>query len=1156
MSLLTAKLQKLFAYLFVMAIVSATAFAEVPDAPQDLMVYPEFWEDGGAVNLFWIPSEGNDITYKIYRADGKTEDLTQFSLLDDDKYKIYDENDFGVYAIVEHGFKETYSYYVTASNSDGESDASNIVNIKLFSPNDFVEIISQPKNLSTKINEEWTYIVKAKSNQDGDILFALDEAPDGVEIDEVTGKITWAPTEGGFYFFSVRAYLEDEEDLFTTQSFNVIVNECEIPAVISGQVTDENGKPIKMGMVTLYTLDDDNSEIYLNSYRFVNGEYEFEVDEGAYTFQVEGFADKDKIIYEPQFYKFGWFYLNCGEALSANFVLKTYNWEKEQIFIVSQPPRTAVIGEELTYQVEIEYDGDSEIIYELQNAPDGATISETGLLSWTPEENGYYDFGLMVHTDNQMSHNFQHFMIKVLSCDNPASISGVVTDEEGEPIEHGNVFLLNVGERDDSLYIDDRWGENAEIIDGEYTFGAVDEGEYVLYFEGYGYINEKGYVPEYYNDAKDYEDAEVLTINCEDALTINAELQEMPDWNTYIRFTSEPVRVARIDEEYTYDVDAETNYEDGVIVFGFEYAPEGAEIDAETGLITWTPTESGMYEFAIIAYIEEFGGIFAEYQHFQVIITECENLASISGTIKDEEGNLIENSYVVLINGNLTEDGDSINYVTHIMSENGYYEFDNLDKGTYYIFAEGKGNNREDFYYGEWYDNKYDWMDADAIVLDCGYEVTVDFELEKFVEPERYWVSGNVTDELTGEALPWISVEFIGTDEKTGFTDRFAVWTNQNGNYEIKLNDNMTYIARAAGMNIGINSDTNGLFAYWPEYYDNTNDPTEATVIELTGNLEDVDFTLERIPDYENSLSGSIIDENDIAVSPAVVVAYLIDAENDAFDEMVYFGRVAEVNDDGKFELENLIPGEYVLMAHPHDRMYVPGYYKEDDFAVRSWEDATVVTVEESGNSGEYTIMLELHQKVAGKGKVRGSVGRQGKTAKITDEVASDDALVGAMIYVQNSDGKFVNTVQTDEMGQFNVEGLPNGEYTLRADKIGYFTGSTNFVIDGEEEVEVNFDLDTKAMTSVEDYFTADNANIFPNPANQNFTVEFNSLISGSITISVSNLLGNVVHEQKANASAGINQFSVDLGNQSSGTYFVKISDERGTLAITPVIIK
>ena len=83
------------------------------------------------------------------------------------------------------------------------------------------EITSEAVTTET-MGVAYTYDVDATDPDVGDVLtYSLTAKPDGMAIDAATGKITWTPTVTGN--FDVTVKVEDEEELFDTQSFTIKV---------------------------------------------------------------------------------------------------------------------------------------------------------------------------------------------------------------------------------------------------------------------------------------------------------------------------------------------------------------------------------------------------------------------------------------------------------------------------------------------------------------------------------------------------------------------------------------------------------------------------------------------------------------------------------------------------------------------------------------------------------------------------------------------------------------------------------------------------------------------------------------------------------------------------------------------------------------------
>jgi len=73
------------------------------------------------------------------------------------------------------------------------------------------------------------------------------------------------------------------------------------------------------------------------------------------------------------------------------------------------------------------------------------------------------------------------------------------------------------------------------------------------------------------------------------------------------------------------------------------------------------------------------------------------------------------------------------------------------------------------------------------------------------------------------------------------------------------------------------------------------------------------------------------------------------------------------------------------------------------------------------------------------------------------------------------------------------------------------------------------------------------NMNIFPNPAQNTTTVLVNSICSKPYSLSVSNMMGQVLQTQKGKLGYGENRIELNVNNFAPGVYFVNIKTENAT---------
>ncbi len=94
--------------------------------------------------------------------------------------------------------------------------------------------------------------------------------------------------------------------------------------------------------------------------------------------------------------------------------------------ITSRPITVATVGNQYTYQVTVT--ADSPVTYALVKAPEGMTMSSTGLVQWLPEEEGYAEVTLSV--SDGISTVQQSYMIQINSVPQDVKISSVRISQE------------------------------------------------------------------------------------------------------------------------------------------------------------------------------------------------------------------------------------------------------------------------------------------------------------------------------------------------------------------------------------------------------------------------------------------------------------------------------------------------------------------------------------------------------------------------------------------------------------------------------------------------------------------------------------------------------------------------------------------------------
>lgn len=456
------------------------------------------------IQLSWTPNNEHDTTdtYNIYLAYGKTDNLNNFKKIVSQRYPYK-------YAIkdLQAG---TYTVFLRAENADGESERTDFRFVTLGNDNheSSVHFTSQASHTATA-GKEYVYEAKAVGNNaDAKVLYKLSsDYPDGMKIDENTGRVTWTPSKDGGYKFTIIAYLADNPDIKATQTVEVKVGSNQqgdaIHFVSEPNRTGSTGK--EYTYQPKVTTNDPSVKL---QYRLDGSPDGMTIDETTglitWTPSRDGEYKVNIIAYIP------------GTDIKAiqSFVIKVGDGgnggsDKEAIHFITKPLEIGCLNKEYIYDAEAVTITASPLAvsYKLTASPDGMTIDEkTGLVRWTPALEGEFKVIIVASIANTLSAT-QGFTLHIKTdCEAHdvvcTKIHGAVVDENGNLISGGIVKAVRL-DKD----IKGTASYYGKINDGQYSF-AVAEGSYALFASG------EGFVEEWYMDAASIDKATPVKAEC------------------------------------------------------------------------------------------------------------------------------------------------------------------------------------------------------------------------------------------------------------------------------------------------------------------------------------------------------------------------------------------------------------------------------------------------------------------------------------------------------------------------------------------------------------------------------------------------------------------------------------------------------------------
>ncbi len=259
------------------------------------------------------------------------------------------------------------------------------------------------------------------------------------------------------------------------------------------------------------------------------------------------------------------------------------------------------------------------------------------------------------------------------------------------------------------------------------------------------------------------------------------------------------------------------------------------------------------------------------------------------------------------------------------------------------------------------------------------------------------------------------------------------------------------------------------------------------------------------------------------------------------------------VTNTGSFVFEKIALDDYQVAGFADTLIYekaLPTYFENTIF----WEEADTIYL--ADNINDLDIVSDREPDApTGIGSISGYIDEEvenGRT-KVTKKVSG--AGVSARRVQQGGRGKeeiltLVAFVFTNDDGEFNLSGLPQGDYRLNIQYPGYPMNENSFITitignSWQSQVSVEAHVENNkinvekilitGMYETEDY----KAEVFPNPATDYIRLNFASL-SNDRTYSLIDVSGNQLKADNANQA----EASIPVQQLSNGIYILRILEK------------
>jgi hypothetical protein len=567
-----------------------------------------------------------------------------------------------------------------------------------------------------------------------------------------------------------------------------------------------------------------------------------------------------------------------------------------------------------------------------------------------------------------------------------AIAGNVISDEDASPLQGASITAYRLGRID--------WVKRTETdSEGNYFLGDLVPGNYVLH------ANKRGYLGEYYDNTRKYNEAFILQIADKDTLAdkdfglsegasisgnVHADLDNAPLEKAHVAVSLfENRRFAR-----NVLTDANGNY----IV---ESLPQGAYVlrTNKSGYrAEYYDDKPNRSEADIINLGDE--------QDLTGVDVGLATASAISGKVVSAvNSEPIARATIHVFTGISAADLSNtrvdlafhrrIFRETHTNSEGEYII--QVPPGSYYVLANAPGFN------SEFYDNAREFESATVVkVSEDSHASGIDFDLVP-----RGSISGLVTDRETGAAIADAVVEAFNErmvlDRNTAALGLRAT-TDESGHYTIENVPDGAYIVVANARE------------YLAEYYKEAPSKQEATLVEVDNSaiVGDIDFTL----DMGGTISGLVASEEDsLPIGGALVQAY---------EKNSGLHRRTQTANDGSYQITGLRTGDYYVFAAAED--FQPEFFEN----ARHRGEATLVKVESPGETAGIDMYLDPVENR------RGTI-----TGRITSDTDAEP-LGGSVVVAVSAKHRIPFITFSGPRGHYNLTGLPATSYYVFAWSPGY----------------------------------------------------------------------------------------------------------------------
>ncbi len=591
----------------------------------------------------------------------------------------------------------------------------------------------------------------------------------------------------------------------------------------------------------------------------------------------------------------------------------------------------------------------------------------------------------------------------------------------------------------------------------------------------------------------------------------------------FVVITSKPNEYAEVGKEYRYKVEAKSTVASATFRYALTVAPAGMTIDS-TGLVKWVPGERG---FASVEIRVTSSGGGQAIQRYTIRVSVGSGV--VEGAVTDTVGKPIARAMITLFRSDRSLFYD----YKAVTDEQGRYKVEHVESGDYYVRAEHPD------YLPEWYDGAASLDKATKVTVVQNGTTTVNFSLASRIRPilTQFVIEGTVVDTvrrapIRGALVVFVDAEFALNSSRR-VSDDVSMMANMRAHFDLdalldhRIDGSSRFVFKT-------HTDSLGRYAlrvppgkyiasaqargYVRIFFEQKTNLLQADVIVVSADVK-INFALPPLPQVAlGEINGAVIDSVTGSGVKARVIAF-----RDRWTKVDLWpvGRhyFTDTDSTGKYSFQDVLPGEYIIMAVPMGS-YPPSYYNHEGKVTFRWKDASKVAVNGNVVAGINIYVKSMARTASGYTYISGQVTT---SAQISGKVGVLGAagVSGAIVYATDTKGTMVGYGVTDETGTYVIAGMAPGTYTVFADNPGYTstqsaTASPTYTATGSPQpASSNLTMSPTGTTSVGDdpivptgYVLEQN---YPNPFNPTTQIVFSIPQPDRVSLVIYNILGQKV---------------------------------------------